>query len=196
MRSMKKIGLILILASIALSSCSALRVDPPSNLDNACSIKKERKSWYKSMVRAERRWGVPVPVMMATIYQESKFSGTAKTPYEWKLKIIPMGRRSSAYGFAQALDGTWDQYRQEAGNRFSRRSSFRDAVDFMGWYMDKSYKRNGISKSDVYNQYLAYHDGHTGFRRGTYRKKKWLMRVAKTVQKRAVSYSSQLVRCT
>ena len=107
-----------------------------------------------------------------------------------------MGRRSSAYGFAQALDGTWDWYRQETGNRFSRRSSFSDAVDFMGWYMDKSYKRNGISKSDAYNQYLAYHEGHTGFKRGTYRKKEWLMRVARAVQKKAVSYSSQLAQCT
>jgi hypothetical protein len=57
---MKKISLI-ILASLFLTACSGLRTDPPHNLDNACSIKKERKSWYRSMVRAERRWGVPVP---------------------------------------------------------------------------------------------------------------------------------------
>ena len=193
---MKKISLMIILASIFLSACSGLRTDPPNNLNNACSIKKERKSWYKSMVRAERRWGVPVPVMMASIYQESKFTGTAKTPYQWKFKIIPMGRQSSAYGFAQALDGTWDEYRAETGNTFSRRSSFRNAADFIGWYMHKSYKRNGISKSDAYNQYLAYHEGHAGFRRGTYKRKKWLMKVAKSVQKRAVLYSSQLARCT
>ena len=68
---MKKISLI-ILASLFLTACSGLRTEPPHNLDNACSIKKERKSWYRSMVRAERRWGVPVPVMMASIYQESK----------------------------------------------------------------------------------------------------------------------------
>ena len=128
---MKKISLI-ILASIFLTACSGLRTDPPHNLDNACSIKKERKSWYRSMVRAERRWGVPVPVMMASIYQESRFTGTAKTPYQWKFKIIPMGRQSSAYGFAQALDGTWDEYREPSphvadeqaigGDKWPRRS--------------------------------------------------------------------------
>ena len=66
----------------------------------------------------------------------------------------------------------------------------------MGWYMHKSYKRNGISKSDVYNQYLAYHEGHAGFRRGSYKKKKWLIKIAKSVQKRAINYSAQLARCT
>ena len=46
---MKKISL-MILASIFLTACSGLRTDPPHNLDNACSIKKERKSndWIKN----------------------------------------------------------------------------------------------------------------------------------------------------
>ena len=51
-------------------------------------------------------------------------------------------------------------------------------------------------KSDVYNQYLAYHEGHAGFRRGSYKKKKWLIKIAKSVQKRAINYSAQLARCT
>jgi hypothetical protein len=192
---MKKSLLILVAASFVLTSCSGGGKDAPRNLDNACSIKKQRTSWYKDMVRAERRWGVPVPVMMATIYQESKFKGKARTPYQWKVKVIPMGRQSSAYGYAQALDGTWDWYRKETGNRGAKRDKFGDAVDFMGWYMNESNKRNGIAKNDAYNQYLAYHDGHTGFKRGTYRSKPWLIRVAGTVRDRAVLYSSQLSSC-
>jgi hypothetical protein len=192
---MKKIALALVAASIVLTSCSGGGSNAPRNLDNACSIKQQRKSWYKDMVRAERRWGVPVPVMMATIYQESKFEGKARTPYKWKVKVIPMGRQSSAYGYAQALDGTWDWYRKETGKRGAKRDNFADAVDFMGWYMNESYKRNGIAKNDAYNQYLAYHDGHTGFKRGTYRSKAWLVRIAGTVQDRAIVYSSQLSRC-
>lgn len=193
---MKKIAIILVAASIVLTSCSGGGSNVPRNLDNACSIKKQRKSWYKDMVRAERRWGVPVPVMMATIYQESKFDAKARTPYKWALKVIPMGRQSSAYGYAQALDGTWDWYRKETGKRGAKRDRFGDAVDFMGWYMNESNKRNGISKHDAYNQYLAYHDGHTGFKRGTYRRKAWLVRVAGSVQDRAILYSSQLSRCS
>jgi hypothetical protein len=192
---MKKLAIILVAASFVLTSCSGGGSDAPRNLDNACSIKKQRKSWYKDMTRAEKRWGIPVPVMMATIYQESKFDGKARTPYKWKLKVIPMGRQSSAYGYAQALDGTWDWYRKETGKRGAKRDRFGDAVDFMGWYMNESNKRNGIAKNDAYNQYLAYHDGHTGFKRGTYRRKAWLVRVAGTVQERAILYSSQLSRC-
>tara|TARA_R110002096_G_scaffold113077_7_gene246053 strand:+ start:3369 stop:3953 length:585 start_codon:yes stop_codon:yes gene_type:complete len=192
---MTKPILILVAASFVLISCSTGGTKAPRNLDNACSIKDQRASWYKDMVRVERRWGVPVPVMMATIYQESKFEGKARTPYQWKANVIPMGRQSSAYGFAQAIDGTWDWYRDETGNRRAKRDRFSDAVDFMGWYMNESNKRVGIAKSDAYNQYLAYHDGQTGFRRGTYRKKAWLMRVAGSVSDRAVMYSAQLASC-
>lgn len=192
---MKKSIIILVAASFVLTSCSSGGKDGPRNLDNACSIKKQRKSWFKDMERAERRWGVPVPVMMATIYQESKFKAKARTPYKWKARVIPMGRQSSAYGYAQALDGTWDWYRKETGKRGAKRDRFGDAVDFMGWYMNESYKRNGIAKNDAYNQYLAYHDGHTGFKRGTYRSKAWLVRVAGSVRDRAVMYSTQLSTC-
>ena len=60
----------------------------------------------------------------------------------------------------------------------ARRNNIRDASDFMGYYMNISRERNGISLHDARNQYLAYHDGHTGYARGTYRQKAWLMRVA------------------
>ena len=61
--------------------------------------------------------------------------------------------------------------------------------------MDESESRNGISQFDMYNQYLAYHDGHTGYARGTYRRKAWLMRVAGEVEARAIMYQNQLRTC-
>ncbi|GLQ35421.1 hypothetical protein GCM10007939_17040 [Amylibacter marinus] len=193
---MKKITLLLVAVGFVLTSCGGGGgTRAPSNLDNACSIKNQRKSWFKDMERTERRWGVPVSVQMATIYQESKFDGKARTPFKWKAKVIPMGRQSSAYGFSQALDGTWDWYRDETGKRGAKRDRFSDAVDFMGWYMDQSSQKLGISKSNAYAQYLAYHDGHTGYRRGTYKKKKWLVAVARSVQDRAILYDAQLRRC-
>lgn len=195
---MKKLSLLIVAIGFVLTSCGGGGggTKAPSNLENACSIKKQRKSWYKDMVKTERKYGVPVSVLMATIYQESKFDGKARTPYKWKLKVIPMGRRSSAYGFAQALDGTWDWYRKETGRRSAKRDNFGDAVDFMGWYMDRTERVNNVSKYDAYNQYLAYHDGHTGFRKGTYRSKSWLIGVARSVQERAIMYRSQLRRCS
>ncbi|MCB2130933.1 MAG: lytic transglycosylase, partial [Rhodobacteraceae bacterium] len=71
--------------------------------------------------KTESRWGVPVAVQMATIYQESKFIGNAKTPRKFALGVIPMGRQSSAFGYSQAIDGTWDDYRAATGRRGASR---------------------------------------------------------------------------
>ena len=106
------------------------------NIDDACSIADQKPNYLKAMQRTEDKWGVPVAVQMATIYQESKFVGDARTPMQYSLGVIPMGRQSSAYGFAQALDATWDDYRRQTGNWGARRDDIRDATDFIGWYMD------------------------------------------------------------
>lgn len=147
------------------------------------------------MKRTERRWGVPVHVQMATIYQESKFDSDARTPLRYALGVIPMGRQSSAYGYAQALDATWDEYRTSTGNRRAKRDDIRDATDFMGWYMNKSRSKNGIPLHDARNQYLAYHEGHAGYARGSYNSKSWLLRVSSEVASRSDSYRSQLAYC-
>lgn len=167
----------------------------PRNLDNACAIIDQNKSWLRDMKRTERKWGIPVHVQMATIYQESKFIGNARTPLRYSLGVIPVGRQSSAYGYAQALDGTWKEYTKAEGRFGARRNKFRDAVDFMGWYMDKSSKRLGISRNDARNQYLAYHEGRTGFARGSYNRKPWLLRVSNEVSSRANMYQYQLIAC-
>ncbi|MEM1130328.1 MAG: lytic transglycosylase [Pseudomonadota bacterium] len=167
----------------------------PKDLDNACSIVSQRPNYLRAMKRSERKWGIPVSVQMATIHQESKFDGDARTPHRYALGVIPMGRQSSAYGYAQALDGTWEEYVRDHGRRGAKRHNIKDATDFMGWYMDLTHRRNGISKTDARNQYLAYHEGHRGYSRGSYRSKKWLVQVANNVGARAVIYDRQLRAC-
>ncbi|KGJ03355.1 hypothetical protein SAMN04487972_12222 [Paracoccus halophilus] len=167
----------------------------PRNLDNACAIAAERPAYMRAMQTTARRWNIPVHVQMATIYQESRFIGDARTPHRYALGIIPIGRQSSAYGYSQALDGTWDEYRRATGKRRARRNDIRDATDFMGWYMDGSSRELGISRSDAASQYLAYHEGRGGFSRGTYRGKRWLMDVAAKVSARSEIYRRQLASC-
>lgn len=179
-----------------LSACGSQVDPPPKNLGDACSIKDERPKWYKAMQSSQSKWGVPVAVQMATIYQESKFKGQARTPLSFKMGVIPMGRNSSAYGFSQAIDSTWDWYRRDTGNYGAKRDNFNDAVDFMGWYMDQSTEKLNIPKTSARRQYLAYHDGHAGYRRGTYKRKGWLVRISREVQARAEMYSEQLSECT
>jgi hypothetical protein len=102
---------------VLVAGCGSGNFSAPRNLDDACAIVRERPVYLKAMQRSERRWRVPVPVQMATIYQESKFVGNARTPHQFVLGVIPMGRLSSAYGYSQALDATWAEYQQATGNR-------------------------------------------------------------------------------
>lgn len=180
---------------LLLAACGGGGSKAPRNLDNACSILDQNRSWLKSLKRSESKWGIPVAVQMATIYQESKFISNARTPQRYTLGVIPVGRQSSAYGFAQALDGTWDEYVKDQGRFRAKRNRFGDATDFMGWYMAATTRSLGIAQNDARNQYLAYHDGRTGYARGSYKSKPWLIRVAGEVSTRANMYHTQLVGC-
>ncbi len=191
-RTLRALVLLVLIAGCGGGSDNS---SPPRNLDNACSIVRERPEYLRAFKRTERRWGVPVHVQMATIHQESKFVGNARTPLRFTLGVIPMGRQSSAYGYSQALDGTWDEYLEDTGRRRAKRDDIRDATDFMGWYMNKTRDRTNVSLSDARNQYLAYHEGQTGYLRGSYNRKPWLLRVADRVEERAAMYQRQLRSC-
>ncbi|KAJ03687.1 lytic transglycosylase [Sulfitobacter mediterraneus] len=180
---------------LLVASCGGGQSSAPRDLDNACTILKQRPEYYKAFRKVERKWGVPIHVQMATIYQESKFVADARTPFKYVLGVIPMGRQSSAYGYSQALDATWDEYRRAENRRTAKRDRIRDASDFMGWYMTQSKDRNGIPLSDARNQYLAYHEGHTGFSRQTYNRKAWLVAVAGKVDARSAMYREQISSC-
>lgn len=178
-----------------VASCGGGNYSAPRQLDNACAIVAERPAYYRAMKATERKWGIPIHVQMAAIHQESKFIGDARTPHQYALGVIPIGRQSSAFGYSQALDGTWEEYQKETGNRRAKRDNIRHATDFMGWYMHNSSRRLGISKWDATGQYLAYHEGQSGFARQSYLGKPWLVRVASQVGQRAQMYRAQLVSC-
>ncbi|MEJ1990119.1 MAG: lytic transglycosylase [Maritimibacter sp.] len=178
-----------------VASCGNRDFEAPSNLDDACVIVKERPKYLRAMQETEQNWQVPVPMQMAVIYQESKFIGNNRTPMKYLLGIIPMGRQSSAYGYAQALDGTWDDYKDARGGWLAKRDNIYHATDFIGWYMAHSSEKLGIPRSDVRNQYLAYHEGWSGYRRGTHNRKSWLLRIAGEIEARAILYETQLRSC-
>jgi hypothetical protein len=180
---------------LLVSACGSSNYAPPSNLESACAIAQQRPNYLRAMERTEARWGVPIAVQMATIYQESKFVGNARTPHQYALGVIPMGRQSSAYGYGQALDATWEEYQREEGGWGARRDDIRDATDFMGWYFSKSHETLGIPLHDAKHQYLAYHEGRSGYARGSHNSKDWLLRVSDEVALRAVMYDTQLRSC-
>jgi len=185
-------GSIFGLGIVIISACSTT---PPRNITSSCEIFYDKDDWYSDAKASFKQWGVPIHVQLAIIHQESSFKYDAKPPKDYLLGFIPWGRKSSAYGYAQVKDETWDWYISKTGNWGADRDDFADAVDFIGWYGDLSYKTLGISRWDARNQYLAYHEGHGGFKRKTYAKKAWLVQVAGKVEKNAARYRAQLAKC-
>jgi hypothetical protein len=177
---------------LLLSGCATL---PPSNPTNICSVFNQKKSWQRPAVRAEAKWDIPVPVMMATIFHESSYRAKARPSRRYYLGFIPGPRRSSAYGYAQALDGTWGDYVDRNNRWFASRDNFADAIDFVGWYHNNSVRRNRIAPNDTYNLYLAYHEGNGGYARRTFERKPWLMNYARRVEQTSRNYQQQLTRC-
>ena len=191
---MKRMGWFLIILSICLLT-SCMRAAPPANVNQACAMFKQYPKWYRQAKDVERRWKVPVEVQLAIIHQESKFDSNAMPKRKKLLWVIPWSRPSSAYGYTQALQSTWKNYRQSRGGAWASREDFGDAVDFIGWYANQAYKRAGILRNDAYQLYLAYHEGIGGYERKTYLKKPWLIQVARKVKYQSHRYASQLNYC-
>jgi hypothetical protein len=154
-----------VIMALAVGSCSSSPSGPPSAQNDICSIFAERPNWREATLDSALRWGAPAEVQMAIIWAESSFRAEARPQKKYKLGIIPWGRASSAYGYAQA-------------------------------YMAKTLVTNGVQMHDAFSQYLAYHEGHTGFKRGDWRGKSWLRRVATRVADQAVRYRGQIHRCS
>ncbi|HIM58339.1 MAG TPA: hypothetical protein EYJ00_03335 [Gammaproteobacteria bacterium] len=183
----------LFLLPLLLSGCFST---PAVTVNNICTLMDEEVSWYRAVKAAEKKHGAPAHVSLAMMYQESNFASDAEPPREKLFGVVPWFRPTSAYGFAQAVDSTWEWYQLKTGNYTADRDDFEDAADFIAWYIDQSSKRSGIAKSDAYHQYLAYHEGHGGFNKKSYKKKPWLMEVAKKVEKNAKRYQQQLNQCS
>ncbi|CAH0534331.1 hypothetical protein VST7929_02254 [Vibrio stylophorae] len=166
---------------------------PPQQPDNICSIFRQYPDWYEGAVDMNEAYGTPIQVAMAFVRQESAYVHDARPPRKWFL-FIPLGRPSSAYGYAQAQDPAWSDF-QKATDYGGSRTDFADAMMFIGWYTSETNRLLGISKWDAYRQYLAYHEGRGGYQRGTYRNKPQVQQVARKVQKQAETYGWQLKQC-
>ena len=174
---------------LILTSCSSI----PKNTADSCSIFSERYLWYKHAKSAEKKWGTPIYIQLAIIKMESDFHWLAKPKRQKIFKVIPYKRPSSSFGYSQAVKGTWKQYKNETGNKLARRTRFKDSVDFIGWYTNKTEKILKISKSDAFKQYIAYHEGWGNYK--NYKKNSKVIGLAKKVKKQSDTYKKQLQKC-
>ena len=172
-----------------LPACSSI----PKNASNSCSIFEEKYLWYKHAKKTEKKWGTPIYLQLAIIKMESSFDRFAKPPRQKLFKVVPYKRPSSSFGYSQAVKGTWKQYKKETGNKFATRSRFKDSVDFVGWYTNKTEKILKVSKKDAFKQYIAYHEGWGNYK--NYKSNKKVINLAKRVEKQSNIYKQQLSEC-
>ena len=172
-----------------ISACSSI----PPNTSNSCLIFDDRYFWYKHSKKVEQKWGTPIYIQLAIIKMESDFDWLAKPPRQKIFKVIPFKRPSSSFGYSQAVKGTWEQYKRETGNKLATRARYKDSVDFIGWYTNKTEEILKISKKDAFKQYLAYHEGWGNFK--NYKENKKVIKLAKKVKKQSDIYQDQLSKC-
>ena len=180
---------LLLFIFVLISACTSI----PKNTADGCSIFSERYLWYKHAKKTERKWGTPISLQLAIIKMESDFDWLAKPPRHRLFKVIPYKRPSSSLGYSQAVKGTWEQYKNETNNPLATRVRFKDSVDFIGWYTNKTEKMLKISKKDSFRQYIAYHEGWGNYK--NYKKNAKVVSLAKRVEIQTNKYKKQLSDC-
>lgn len=184
---------VIILAYLPLDSCSTAP-PPPNNPSNVCLIFHEYPGWYWATAETRKTWGVPISVQMAIIAEESSFRADVRPSRTKLLWVIPWKRPSSAYGYSQALKGTWERYQAVTGNSHAR-SNFASASDFIGWYANQAYEKAHINKHNAYSLYLAYYEGIDNYRDPHHHATPWILQRSRQVQHRADVYYKQLIQC-
>ena len=92
-----------------------------TNTADSCIIFDEKKSWYKATKNSYDKWNTPIAFQLAVIKQESSFTQFAKPKRKKFLGLIPTSRPSTAFGYAQITNPTWDWYKNKTGNQNASR---------------------------------------------------------------------------
>ena len=194
---MKRLVLALI-AAFQLAACASMTPQPSNQeIADACRLLQQNRPWHEALRTTARNWGAPMGFQLAVMKQESSFDAEARPPRgdpQW-FGLVQGDYASSAVGYSQALDSTWEMYKAETGNWAASRNNFRDSSDFIGWYFSATGKRTGLGQFDYKAHYLAYHEGAGGYLKGTYKAKRWLVDVAGNVAKQATRYEAQIAKC-
>ncbi len=188
-------GYLLLAVGVLLAMLAGCATSPPRQPDDVCSIFEQKRGWYKDAKRAETKWGSSMHIPLAIMYQESAFKAKARPPRTRVLWIIPWRRPTTAYGYAQALNGTWRDYIDSTGEYWRERHDFGDATDFIHWYLAEARRINAVPLNDAYSLYLNYHEGMGGYANGSYHNKAWLLKAATAVQTRSQRYRQQYAGC-
>lgn len=173
---MRQLSYLLVTVSLSMISvvCKA---------DSICSVLKQHPAWLQAVQDTAKQWGIPANVQLAIVKEESDFQANAKNP------------ESTATGFAQVIDKSWDAYETATDHQYSR-NDFRAAIGYIGWYAAQVQKYAKVNPSNAFGLYLAYHEGIGGYHHLATHPKPDVTRLAQNVAENAQLYSQQLVTCS
>ena len=184
-------NIIYLIIFLFISSCSSV----PKYPQNACKIFGEKYLWYKNSKKSSETYGAPIHIILAFVNKESGFNRWAKPKRQKLFKIIPYKRPSSSFGYSQAVNKTWELYKNETNNPLALRTRFKDSVMFIGWHIQKTNKINKVPLNDAYRQYLNYYLGWGSYAKQVYKNDKNAIIFAKNVEKQSKIYKKQLKEC-
>ncbi len=193
----RKLAAISLITALLASACASAPQPSNTEIADACKLLQQNREWHEALRETARNWGAPMGFQLAVIKQESSFDANALAPRGERkfFGLLEGDRVSTAEGYSQALNDTWNEYKKKTNNWNANRNNFRDASDFIGWYYNTNGQRVGINQYDYRAHYLIYHEGAGGYTRGTWKTKGWLVDVASRVAAQASRYESQMSTC-
>lgn len=186
---MKRANLAILIISILLLNTTSLLASAQNTSNiSICQILKYHPSWKNSLKNVDKKYNIPPAFTLAVIHQESKFHANAKN------------KNSSAFGYAQALDGTWKVFQKDVEPN-AKRNNFNDSVEFVDWYMSRLAHKLHLKPSDSFDLYLAYMLGEGGYKNYTnnpYQNNDSLLKkeaIAAKVRLKSQVYNLELQNC-
>ena len=191
-----RLSLIVMVASVVSVLSACVSTSTPRNTENLCQIFDEKRSWYRSAVRSEQKWGIPVPTLMAVIHKESSFRATVRPPRKKILGFIPGKRLSTSLGYSQAKIETWNDYVKDTKRRTASRTNFADSIDFVGWYLSRAVRHLNVAPTNTEALYASYHVGLSGYQSGKWRNSRGIRNSVATFQRQVQVFERQFKTCT
>ena len=120
---MKRRSLVVVIFGIFFLNITGILAEAGYSANtNICQTLKHHPNWQNSLKKADKKYDISPAFTLAVIHQESKFHANAKN------------RHSSAFGYAQVLNGTWKVFQKDVEPN-AKRNNFNDSVEFVDWYM-------------------------------------------------------------
>jgi|AntRauTorckE5430_2_1112549.scaffolds.fasta_scaffold00318_18 hypothetical protein len=176
-----------------LSFSSFAKLQPVDYDRRICHVIQSNWGWARALKRVSKDYDISPGLLLSVIYHESGFRPNVRPKPYMVFGVIPW-QVSSAYGYGQIKQETWDWYKSHNPGWFQSRTQFPDTLNFIGWYYSLFLKKTE-TKTVHRDFYLAYHEGLGGYQRGTYHGNDWLIKKAESVALRAKLYDEKLNDC-